>query len=446
MAARGQTLRIFPDGSRVEQALVAAAQGPGFVDATGYWSFAQLVERCGGAAGLARRPCTPLTSRWVLSAAASALNGGPFQAFVHEAAFARSALELVFQLKSGDCTADQFAAAVDSFAPSRRGRAAALSRLYHAYEASLAKLGLADQGDLERGSVEALEHAGLPPELKRYQALEVRDVYDFTPLRLRLMLSLAERCQAGGVQFRLELPGAGAPAVDGPVDAVLAQFEKRWEHLEVEARKTDLSLEGRPLAALGRRLFGTANEAPTPAPELTAFSAASPREEARELARRVRRLIDQGTPPEDIAIGYRDLGEEAEALVEALESMGIPSRSRLGAPLASTAVGALALGLPLLADDDYPAEGVAHILESRYAPVVSRGAPDAPSRLFALAAVRDDRVGAQAGRDPARKRLRVNQPERRAGVCLGRHPASRARRLHRARPRRRHLLPLGLGR
>ncbi|MHB8873459.1 MAG: PD-(D/E)XK nuclease family protein [Myxococcaceae bacterium] len=394
---RAKTVRIFPDGGRVEQALVAAAAETGFVDASGYLSFAQLVEACGGARKLARRPCSPLTSRAVLWAAARSLAAGPFQGFAHEPSFARSALELVFELKAGNCPAGEFATAVETLPPARRARGAAIARLYRAYDDALERLGLADREDLLRGAVEALGD-GLPAPLEGCRAVEVRDVYDFSPQRLRLVLSLAERCQAAGVHFRLEVPGAGSPAVDAQVNAVLGEFERRWEHLEVEARMTDLTLEDRPLAGLGKRLFGASPSPPTPAPELAAFSAATPRDEAKELARRVRALVDAGTAPEQIAIAFRDLGDEAEALVEALEAVGVSARSRLGAPLASTTVGGLALDLPLLADDEFPAAGVARYLESRYAPKVSERAPDAPAKLLALAAIRDDRVGAGGGK------------------------------------------------
>ena len=84
-----RAIRIFPDADRVEAALVeAASTGGGFVDASGYLSFTQLVERCDPARELGRQPATPLTARVVLWSAARQLPAGPFKAFVHEPAFA----------------------------------------------------------------------------------------------------------------------------------------------------------------------------------------------------------------------------------------------------------------------------------------------------------------------------------------------------------------------
>ncbi|HVE83027.1 MAG TPA: hypothetical protein VND93_09285, partial [Myxococcales bacterium] len=41
--------------------------------------------------------------------------------------------------------------------------------------------------------------------------------------------------------------------------------------------------------------------------------------------------VSAGVPPEQVAVAYRDLGEEAERMVEALEELGIPARLRRGA-------------------------------------------------------------------------------------------------------------------
>ena len=66
MSSTSPTLRVFPDGDRVEQALLEAAREEPFVDASSYLSFSQLVERCEGARSLGRRPCSDLVARAVL--------------------------------------------------------------------------------------------------------------------------------------------------------------------------------------------------------------------------------------------------------------------------------------------------------------------------------------------------------------------------------------------
>ncbi|EAU63434.1 PD-(D/E)XK nuclease family protein, partial [Stigmatella aurantiaca] len=91
-------------------------------------------------------------------------------------------------------------------------------------------------------------------------------------------------------------------------------------------------------------------------------------------------------------------GPEARWLAEALGELGVPVRLPSGEPLALAGPVRLALDLPLLAEDGFPAERVAELVASRYAPTLSRGAPEAPATLLTLAAVRDDRLGASRGR------------------------------------------------
>ncbi|HLL83660.1 MAG TPA: PD-(D/E)XK nuclease family protein, partial [Longimicrobium sp.] len=410
MGRSGRRLRVLPDADRVEEALVAeAAARRGFADGSGFLTFGQLVERLDGSKFLGRRPATPLAARVVLWGCAQALGTGPFGAFVQEPAFARSALELVLELKGGSLPPDAFRAAVESLPPARVARASYLARLYAAYEVKLSELKLADREDSVRGAMLRLDHEGLPPFLRDFGTIEVRDLHDFPPLRLELLFALGRACEKAGVDLRVELPGAGKAEIDLAVDPVFARFERTaQESRHLEAVKSDFVYEGRPLAGLGKYLFSAdvkRGAAKGQAEGLELLSAGTVREEARQLAVRAAACISDGVPPEQIAIAFRDLGEEAEWVAEALEELGIPARVRLGAPLASTSAGRLALELPLLVDDGFPAERMAWLVGSRYLPEVSRGAPDSPAALLALASVRDDRMGARDGKGAYQVRL-----------------------------------------
>jgi RecB family exonuclease len=85
-------------------------------------------------------------------------------------------------------------------------------------------------------------------------------------------------------------------------------------------------------------------------------------------------------------------------VAEALTELGVPVREPWGEPLALAGPVRLALDLPLLVEDGFPADRVAELVSSRYAPALSRGAPEAPATLLTLAAVRDDRLGAMRGK------------------------------------------------
>jgi len=410
MARSGRRLRVLPDAERVEEALVAeASEREGFANGRGFLPFGQLVERLEGARQLGRRPATPLTARGVLGSCVQVLGDSPFGHFVQEPAFARAALELVLEIKGGGLSPDGFTRAVELFAPGRGVRARYLARLYAAYEEKMEQLKLADREDAVRGAIARLDAEGLPAFLAGFSAIELRDLHNFSPLRAELVFAIARACEAVDVEFRLEIPAAGRGEIDLAVDPVFSRFERTFQETRhVEVVKSDYVYEGRPFSTLGRFLFapdvkrGVAKDVSA---GLTIFSAGTPREEAREIAARVAVLVSKGVAPEQIVIAFRELGEEAQALSEALEEVGLPARVRLGAPLASTTVGRAALELPLLVEDGFPSERMAWLVGSRYLPEISRGAPDAPAVLLSLASVRDNRVGAEDGRGAYEVRL-----------------------------------------
>jgi ATP-dependent helicase/nuclease subunit B len=405
MARAGGWLWVLPDGERVDEAMVAAAKARGFVDGSRYLSFGQLVDALAAERG--HRRCSPLTARVVVWAVAQELGHGTFGSFVQEPAFARAALELVFELKSGGVGPGAFAQAADGFPPARRERARYLAQLYQDYQAKLAELELSDREDAVRLATERLGSAGLPEAWQGLTGISIGGLFDFPVLRRELVLALAQACDRAGVQLRLELPGAGTAELDGVVDPLFADLERRAQSLgTLEVSKQDYPALGRPLARLGARLFGAGVETgAVPHGALRLLRAATPRDEVRHLVSLCREQVARGIPPEKLAIAFPEIGEEAEWAQAALQALGIPARARRGAPLMSTAVGRLALELPLLPDDGFPADAVARLLSSRYLPELSGGAPDAPASLLARASVRDDRLGAEGERGAYEVRL-----------------------------------------
>lgn len=392
-------LRIYPDADRVEQALLEGAAATGFVDATGYVSIAWLVEACEPARWLNRTPVSPLGARLLMASCAHALGPNAFGDYAREPAFARAAWDLVQQLKLQNATPEDLAIAIAGLGHPPRPRLETLLNLWRAYERRLADQLLADRGDLLLAAADRLSK-DLPPRLAHFTQVEVHHLHDLPPARARLLQALATSCHARKLPVKVTLPAANNPQIDVLVNEAFAGMEKAWQGLDVDAWP---EVPNAPLAWLGGALFGDAIPAQT-APGLTAFTAATPRDEARQIANRVRALLDEGTPPEQVAIVFRDLGDDAEALVEALSEVAVPARVRLGMPLGATAPGRLALQLPQLIEDGFPVSGVLAVLESRYAPQVSRDAPDA-AHWFGFAGLRDDVLGAEGKRGAYEVRL-----------------------------------------
>jgi len=403
MSRPGRTLQVFPDAARRQQVLCAAREKRGLVLGSGWLTWDEFVNALGGAGELQRRPCPASTSRVLMASLAQTLGETPFGDFVHEPAFARAAVELALDMKAGRLTARELQDAAESLPPDRRARVRVLARLCEAYERRMAELGLADREDVVRGSREALIRKQWPAGWEDVESIVLHGVYDVRPAALEMLLALSSVCEARRLSLRIETPVGGSVAADAALAALFRAFESRGETVgHVDLFKADLTFEGRPLAELGRHLFSPRVArgalAATAAGTLRMWSVGTAQDEARQIARDVRRLIGEGVSPGSIAVAWRELGPEARWLAQSLEELGVPVRLPWGEPLALTGPVRLALALPLLVEDGFPAARVAELVASRYAPSLSRGAPDAPATLFTQAAVRDDRLGATRGR------------------------------------------------
>ncbi|MBL8955288.1 MAG: PD-(D/E)XK nuclease family protein [Myxococcaceae bacterium] len=383
------TLRVFPDAGRVEHALLEASRREAFVDATGFWSLSQLVTAC---APKTHRALSRLAARMLVARLVRELPAGPFGAWAKDVAFARGAVDLFAELEAQLATPDQLERAA---ADARSARAAWLARLWARFKAKKADARLADPAD-QLTAATAVLRRGVPDALKAFDRVELHGVLDLSPARLALLHAL----DAAFPGVALDLPRADNPAIDALVNEVHDALERRHESSRVDLKG---DVPSSPFAAL--RLF-TDDAAAQPFPSLSAFSAATPREEARELARRVRSSLDAGAAPEDVAVIFRDAGPDAALVVEALAEQGVPARARVGVPLRATPAGHLALGLPMLAEDAFPAGPVARLLSSRY--LAKLWEPNVePGLFFAAAALRDDRLGAEGGRGAYAVRLQA---------------------------------------
>jgi ATP-dependent helicase/nuclease subunit B len=402
MPRPGRTLQVFPDANRRQQVLRATRESHGFVRAAGCLTWDEFVNALGGARALKRRPCPASAARVVMGSLAQGLGETPFGTFVHEPAFARAALELVLDMKAGRLTPRELQDSAELLPQERRPRLRVLARLYDAYARRMEELKLADREDVLRGSLQALKAGTWPAAWEDVDTLVLHGLYDVRPSGLELLLALAAVCERRGVALRVETPVGGSPVADAALAGLFRAFENQGEALgHVDLFKADLTFEARPLAELGRHLFsagvarGSLEAAAGP---LRMWSVGSAQDEARQIARDVRRLVAEGVEPGRIAVAWREPGPEARWLAEALGELGVPVRLPYGEPLALAGPVRLALELPLLAEDGFPAERVAELVASRYAPMLSRGAPAAPATLLTEAAVRDDRLGASRGR------------------------------------------------
>jgi hypothetical protein len=376
----------------VDLALLEAGRRDGFVDAGAHRTFAQLLEAL-DAPGWARlAPADPWLVRALI--ASEALSARPvFGELAQTAEFALQADLLRGELFAQDVSP---ALAVDLAARTggRTGeKLSVLATLFERVDEQLARQAVFDRRAIHSLAARRLKDAGVPLALERFSAIEVRELHDLPPARLVFLDALARACVASGRGFRLVLPWAGSAPIDAFVGGVARFFEKRWDGLPGVELVPDAPTTARAVQL--RQLFASEPRA-APVEGLNAVSCATPRDEAAAIASGIKRELERGTPPERIAVAFRDLADDSEVLLEHLDALGIPVRARLGLPLAESPIGRLALSLLSLAEDDFPVESVAALIESQYAPRFSRGLP--PCRaIFAEAGVRDELVGQRAG-------------------------------------------------
>ncbi|MEW5739305.1 MAG: PD-(D/E)XK nuclease family protein [Myxococcota bacterium] len=400
---RGRRLEVVPDSERVDQRLVDLSRDTPFVDARRLCTLSQLVDACEPARWASRRPAPPLLVRALIAEHAPEV-ARAFGAHSRTVEFAAQVQALLNQLRAQAATSRQLARAAQQAPAGLSERGQALAELWRRLDASLEARGLVDPSALISLAAERLRREGLPPRLGDVASITVRFVHDLFPARLQFLEALAHACHRARVGFELAWPASGEAGADVFVLDAVRQVEAKWQELNADAAP---DVPEAPLAWLGAAIF-TPHAAPRPAPELSLVSTATARDEAREIARRVKRLVSAGTPPEAIAIFFRDLASDTERLVEALADAGVPARARLGVPLPASPVGRLALSVLELVEDEFPADGLATLLESRYVTLLDPEAAP-PRRTFAEAGVQDDVIGASGEAGAWLTRLSAHQ-------------------------------------
>lgn len=403
-------LVVVPDSDRVEQWILDASRRQPWVDLRGVCTLADLLARCEPESWAQRRvveaevlvlACVRLAPRHV---------GTSFGDGVHRPEFARQALELFTHLRGQGATPRLLEEAANRLddTGSVGARAHGLASLWRALETWLEERRWIDAGSLWAVATERLRTDGLPAGLRGLEAIEVRHLHDVPPARVAFLQGLAEACTKTHVEFSWRYPASGNSSTDAFIVEAVREAEARWQQLEVGL--APWTTHG-PLEHVAPVCFD--EQLPVAeATSLTAFSAPSPRDEAREIARRVRKQLLAGVPPEAIGIAFRDLASDTEELAEALSEAGIPWRARLGVPLARSVLGRVALDVLRLEDDGFPSEDVAALLEHPSVTVLADEASE-PRKTFALAAVRDDVLG--GGADGGAFHRRLKDLEGRAG-------------------------------
>lgn len=283
-------LRVVVPGGSLREALLDALVRPPAAARVGVqvqtlWSIALEVLEAAGRPVLAGEQAFELAVRRAalaepsLAAALGRLEDGAGLAAATVSDIASAGLDRIAESALGKALAAR--------PPRERERALALVRVARAVRAELASLGRLRHADVYGAAAAALAER---PERCAARELVVYGFASATGTAQALLAALARACATTWIAVRPE----GA-------DAALALARRSL----AEARQE------RALAASALS-------------RMAAFRATGFDDEARELARRVRALLDGGARPEDIGVVARALEPRATALRRAFEALGVP--------------------------------------------------------------------------------------------------------------------------
>src|SRR5467141_4992501 len=390
-------IAVLPDAARVEERLARLARQRGFVAGKVACSLAELergLVREAQQAGACPQVASPFALQLALREAARNHSPGPYFAIRNHAGYARALGDLLSALMHGLLPPAELSVL---YAPER---AVALGRTLLAARQALDRAGLADPHLALCLAIEHVERGGaLPAHVAAAAELEFDAVIDWTPLRLRLDITLANR-----MRVRIRLPwSAGRAELTEALEPTLRALERLGEPAP-ELELYDPAEASPALAPVLRRLFSPEGSAVDGPVELV--SCASPAAQALEVARRCAALIRSGVAADSIAVAARSLASGvAEELAAAFDRAGVPWRERSGRPALAAAPVRLALALLELVEEDFPREPLIDLLCSRLLSLrgTVRGTPDdgvpgnsgnlppqALARVLREAHVRDD--------------------------------------------------------
>jgi ATP-dependent helicase/DNAse subunit B len=221
---------------------------------------------------------------------------------------------------------------------------AQLGRLFSDYRATLERLG---RVDAEQRAVRALDLLRERPALWGATPVVLYGFDDMTPLQLDAIETLGRVVDAEVTVSLAYEPGRAAFAGRAASFHALAPLAR--EHRSLQARAEHYAPHAREaLSHLERRLFEPFDPQAgrrQPGTALRLLEGGGERAELELVAQEIVRLLEQGCPPEEIAVLVRVPGMELDLLEEVFTSYGVPFTLQRRRPLGDTAIGAALLGL-----------------------------------------------------------------------------------------------------
>ncbi len=333
IAAMTMTLHIFPSTAAVEAFHRRLVEESGVILGVSALTLKRLTDELSRSAPTERRLISNAGRKLLLEEMTRefyAGGKGHFAALRDFPGFFGALDSLFNELKQALIGVEQFAAMARTLPGG--GKLAELASLFGQYNDALSGRGLMDRHDLDQEALRNLARGAPLPELfNDVRAMEIRAIYDLTPLQLALLAEISRR-----IPVRMHLP------YKPEMESLYATAAKTAEAIEA-LDNSDLMLEpvfAEPSGAFLTPLLnahladvdGIGKSAPAPG-AMALLSAPGAYRECEEIGRRIRSLLEEGSDPSGVAVLFRDLKSYGPMLEDVCRRFRIPVSYRRGAPL-----------------------------------------------------------------------------------------------------------------
>jgi RecB family exonuclease len=338
----GTTLHLHATADAVELEWRLALAAGGIVElGLGRATPRELVEAaCATGPTAQARRLGPVGEKLVVDAVAEGA-GGALASIAHSRGLRRSLGRIFSALGQSGLGARELDAAARQAGGAAARHGEEIARRLTAYQKHLRGGELCDDASAWHAGCQAIAAGAHIAMLDDVERVETHDIVDWDAAHLQLLDALLAR----GLVVRVRLPASS----DLPPQAARA-LDPTLSALEARHGATRLERVNAPLVRAAQVDF---TQAPTPSAE------------AREVARRVRDLVDAGAAPESIAV-LASSAERRALLEAALVRYGVPVAPRRPPSAIDAPPVRIALELLALADDEVPRERFIQLLSSRY--------------------------------------------------------------------------------
>lgn len=363
-----------------------AANGHGTALAPGVKTLSRVAEALvsldAGSPNLLPRAAT----RWLLEHSIAALLTEGGLRVIAEAARRRGLADavehMIGQLKRRGVTCDRF-----SKWAAARGRAARdreLASVYARYEQQLERLAAADRYDVTRLGVESLERSGSDA---RWDLVVFDGWCGFDYYERQLVLAIADRSAECWVALTTEDPSARDELTRSARRSAEWLAAERPDVEQVEVQVCE-SVAPAALERMRRDMFvppSAVSAEEVEGESVHILAASDPYDEAVQVARRIKGLLNTGVAATDIVVAAASLTPHSRRLQEVFAAYGVPTAIAAPRPVGEDPAVRALLRLVVLAHGDWSFRDLIAVLQSKLLPTLDAASDVAPWRTVRAA-------------------------------------------------------------